>query len=358
MTSPAAHQAGRPEEMTPAGEWAAGAALAAWVTCVACAAPLRRQPFRQPIGQPIAPQIHPPAAPDPFPCCDAVRCRMLVARRGDLGDAGLRHLLQVQARQATEQKQIEAGQQARRDREQRENTACQAALLPALQARLAALPQPVAPALLHVVLPSGPRRQRALSKHRRERYQRHLQWVLAGLATLSGDKPAAAQDSVTTAPGAANPPSPASGPPWAGSLCGVCRGGCCTQGGDTAYLGSKTLQRVMQQQPQMGAEAVLAHYLAHLPAQSMAGSCIHHTAQGCSLPREMRSDTCNDFLCGPAALLQAPDQAVDAVVVIQRRQSLWRLDDLALDNSITRATLLSADGMVALRPGVPRPGRD
>lgn len=295
------------------------------VVCVACGKPLRRRPGL------------PPPVPDPFACCEAVRCRMLIARRGELGEAGLRHLLQLQARQTAEQAQAEAGQQERRDREQRENATCQAALAPQLHDRLDGVP---APALLHLVLPSGPRRQQPLSKRRRERYRRHLQAVLAGLAAAVGDQASAAPDLA--------PAPPVDGPPWAGSLCGVCRGGCCTQGGDTAYLGGKTLLRFMQQHPQLGADAVLAQYLARLPAVTMAGSCIHHTAQGCSLPRDMRSDTCNDFRCGPLALLQAPGQPVDAVVVVQRRQSLWRIADPALDNRITAATLLSADGAQAL----------
>ena len=108
----------------------------------------------------------------------------------------------------------------------------------------------------------------------------------------------------------------------------------------------------------MSPDAVLALYLSHLPDASMAGSCIHHTRQGCSLPREMRSQTCNQFRCGPLALLQAPPQPVQAVVVIQRRQSLWCLDDPALDNRITATTLLRAEGAVALRSRQPKPAPD
>lgn len=289
---------------------------------------------------------------------------MLVSRRAELGDAGLRRLLQIQARQVAEQARAEQGRRARRDLEHRENAAYQAALRPALQARLAAEPPPAVPAddLLHLVLPSGPQRQRPLSARRRERYRRHLQRSLAELlaAPLATD----ATDATATAspppdPGpAAQTATAVAGPAWAGTLCGVCRGGCCTLGGNTAYLDRQTLQRFMRAHPQLGPEAVLAHYLAHLPATSMAGSCIHHTRQGCSLPGPMRSQTCNQFRCGPLALLQAPDQPVAAVVVIQRRQNLWRIDDLALDNGIIGATLLRAEGAQALRPRPPEPGRN
>ena len=57
---------------------------------MACAAPLRHLP------------AIPTAPPDPFRCCEAVRCRMLVSRRAEVGDAGLRRLLQMQTRQLVE----------------------------------------------------------------------------------------------------------------------------------------------------------------------------------------------------------------------------------------------------------------
>jgi hypothetical protein len=42
---------------------------------------------------------------------------------------------------------------------------------------------------------------------------------------------------------------------------------------------------------------VLANYLRHLGDHSIEGSCIFHQVDGCGLPRELRSDTCNRFYC-------------------------------------------------------------
>jgi hypothetical protein len=43
---------------------------------------------------------------------------------------------------------------------------------------------------------------------------------------------------------------------------------------------------------------VLAAYLARAGHKTYKGSCIFHRPGGCALPREMRSDTCNQHFCG------------------------------------------------------------
>jgi hypothetical protein len=45
--------------------------------------------------------------------------------------------------------------------------------------------------------------------------------------------------------------------------------------------------------------------LERLPAESVLDSCVYHSATGCSLPRELRSETCNRHLCGKLKNLQA-----------------------------------------------------
>lgn len=82
-----------------------------------------------------------------------------------------------------------------------------------------------------------------------------------------------------------------------GQACATCRGDCCQNGGDRAYLTRQTLKRVMDASPGISLEEVIRAYLDHVPEESYAGSCIYHTEKGCTLPGEKRSDTCNDFFC-------------------------------------------------------------
>lgn len=79
--------------------------------------------------------------------------------------------------------------------------------------------------------------------------------------------------------------------------CTLCRGDCCQNGGEHAYLRRQTLARVLAASPGMSLEDVVRTYLDRVPEESYEGSCIYHGVKGCNLPGEMRSDTCNDFYC-------------------------------------------------------------
>lgn len=79
--------------------------------------------------------------------------------------------------------------------------------------------------------------------------------------------------------------------------CTLCKGGCCTQGYDHAYLTAATLYRFMQSENVHSPAMVMEEYLGRLPEKSVAGSCLFHTQSGCALTREMRSDVCNGYLC-------------------------------------------------------------
>ncbi len=86
------------------------------------------------------------------------------------------------------------------------------------------------------------------------------------------------------------------------AACATCRGRCCAHGGEHAYLDEDTIRRVARTWPELGARGVAALYRARLAKESFAGSCVFHGAQGCRLPRELRSDLCNDFYCNALKL--------------------------------------------------------
>lgn len=189
---------------------------------------------------------------------------------------------------------------------------------------------------MRLALPSGPARQRTLGQRRRQRYRDHLQQIIAQ-AFLPGDE-VPPQDTVAVDPRSALP----------GQLCTLCRGGCCTRGGDTAYLSADTVRRFMAQQPHWQPEEVLSAYLDRLAPKTQAGSCINHTAGGCALPREMRSDVCNRYLCeSQKALQERLDEAppVLGVVVVQRRQDHWSRHLPERDNGIVGAATITESGI-------------
>jgi hypothetical protein len=81
------------------------------------------------------------------------------------------------------------------------------------------------------------------------------------------------------------------------SACATCRGHCCPQGGDHAFLQPETILRVMRDRPDLRPRQILDAYLSRLGTKTYFGSCVFHARSGCRLPRSMRADLCNDYLC-------------------------------------------------------------
>jgi hypothetical protein len=274
-----------------------------------------------------------PSAADPYPTCHAIACRMVVSRRADMGEASFRHYLQRHAQQKREQMALVAVTKARRQAEAEANARTWTALY-----AFARLPSGPAAAPLRLLLPSGPGRARPLTSARRERYRAHLLAVAKIAAAMAPGTPRAAAIDA-----AAPSPLPS-------RLCALCGGGCCTRGSDHAYLGAPTLRRFMDAHPALSPEEVVAAYLERITNKTQAGSCINHTRSGCSLPRDMRSDTCNDFACASLAEVQAAPRE-QVVLVVRRKQDQWRRDRVDLDNAVNGAAVLSETGVRRMRIG-------
>ena len=60
---------------------------------------------------------------DPYPCCHGVACRMIVSRREEMGEAGFRHYLQMQARHKQHLTAAAKASMARQHAEIEENAA-------------------------------------------------------------------------------------------------------------------------------------------------------------------------------------------------------------------------------------------
>lgn len=83
------------------------------------------------------------------------------------------------------------------------------------------------------------------------------------------------------------------------AACIACQGACCWSGGDHAYLDVPVMQRWLREHPGSGVDDVVEAYVARIGTRTEFRSCVFHGAQGCTLPREMRSRICNEYLCDP-----------------------------------------------------------
>jgi hypothetical protein len=136
------------------------------------------------------------------------------------------------------------------------------------------------------------------------------------------------------------------------SACGLCRGACCTAGGEHAFLRGEHLALLRRSARGETADAFVARYLTHLPARHYQRSCVFHAVGGCTLPRTMRSGLCNRYQCGALTQLARADAEAGSRAVLLASSAgaapvRWR--------QVTKAasTALPA-GPLASDPGPPR----
>lgn len=82
-----------------------------------------------------------------------------------------------------------------------------------------------------------------------------------------------------------------------GRVCGHCRGSCCQLGETHAFVSGTTIASLLKRRPDLELDDVVDAYLAELPATSYDNSCVFHAETGCSLPHEMRAETCGHYFC-------------------------------------------------------------
>lgn len=109
--------------------------------------------------------------------------------------------------------------------------------------------------------------------------------------------------------------------PLLAAACGGCRGNCCRTGlENNAFIDRYTFNKVKSRNPHLSEADIVGRYLGFLPSRSQQGSCLYHSEQGCTLPREFRADICNQFYCfgllDYAAVLASEPQAHSPVLVL------------------------------------------
>ncbi|HEX3996905.1 MAG TPA: hypothetical protein VHX39_37535 [Acetobacteraceae bacterium] len=82
------------------------------------------------------------------------------------------------------------------------------------------------------------------------------------------------------------------------TACTLCRGWCCRNGADDAFLDDRTMARAAGDRPDLDAAGLLDLYIGRVPDAAFENSCIFHGKQGCTLTHALRSDVCNAYFCG------------------------------------------------------------
>lgn len=148
-----------------------------------------------------------------------------------------------------------------------------------------------------------------LPDERRAGFESHLRWIVdeAFAMPTPADTDADGERAALEAEEA----------PVLAAACSLCRGKCCDQGGRTAMLDEDDIVRWRAREPSATSEQAVAAYMACLPGETVAGSCVFLGAAGCALPRTMRNNWCNASQCKEREHLQgAVAEKDDAAVVM------------------------------------------
>ena len=144
------------------------------------------------------------------------------------------------------------------------------------------------------VVPAAERPVTCLPPERRAALGDHLVQLIAEAQEKRNGSPGGRQGDGTPAVPADADSKP---PPILEDACATCQGYCCVRGGDRAYLDVETILRYRDEHPELQAPKVLAGFLSRVQESTCEDSCVYHGENGCSLPRHMRSTTCNGFEC-------------------------------------------------------------
>ena len=111
--------------------------------------------------------------------------------------------------------------------------------------------------------------------------------------------------------------------PLMDAACILCKGQCCLNGGpNNAFLEVEDIQRFRIRNPGATREDIKAAYAALMPEETSVMSCVFHGPMGCTLPREMRSQLCNSFVCrGQTVLAQGKAAGVNGAVILAAPQN-------------------------------------
>jgi hypothetical protein len=140
-----------------------------------------------------------------------------------------------------------------------------------------------------IELPGFDRPLRAVGKKRRRIFAVFLEELIGEVSrprTRTADKMKARPEATTFA-----------------DACRACRGHCCRNGGNDAYLDENAIRQAWARHPRLSRRGLIQLYLDAIPDKAFANSCLFHAKDGCSLPRSLRAPVSEAYLCGPLSRL-------------------------------------------------------
>jgi hypothetical protein len=173
------------------------------------------------------------------------------------------------------------------------------------------------------VVPRNDDRMSRLPSRRRHAFEQHLRRNLASARERrdAGEAPPPPSREIAAPGDASWLPQQRAELALLGAGCAACRGSCCRTGREHAYNTSDTMLRYVSAFPDQSDDEIVARYLGFMEDRTFTHGCVYQRDTGCTLPRELRSDTCNGFYCSGLQMIRnqfAPGDPVRAYFVLER----------------------------------------
>lgn len=168
------------------------------------------------------------------------------------------------------------------------------------------------------IVPANRNTLMASSTVRREAFLQHLSDVFDDVE--KGNKPT---DGVYTAK--LFPEYDAHETELLGKACATCQGHCCRLGEDHAFQDYSSLKFFLEaRENTISKQQLLELYADEFPQQSYSGGCVFQGEKGCTLNREMRSFTCNNYQCEGLgnyhASIRQSDSSLSFVAAVEKEE--------------------------------------
>lgn len=277
--------------------------------------------------------------------CHSQECRALFNQLKSMpDDQNSKCYFQQQAQRIRKMRAIDKAHQQRIDRIDSEEAAEE---LHSFQTTIAKqFPEKNLQDFNHLSIPSGKSKLVPLSSERIDQYKAHLQKVIAEAFAdppivdffdrEQNEKARRTQATLKEKPALQKLIS---------QCCGLCKGGCCTEGKNTGIISLETIKQMAAHYEGIDPDSILSLYLEKLPSHTIQDSCINQGANGCVLPSPMRSATCNGYYCESLKTLidQPNDLSHRPTFIFQRANDRWSKYDEGTDRHIVEIHLVEDD---------------
>ena len=291
--------------------------------------------------------------PQPGDVCDSFECRRILSQAATMDPSVVDNYLSFQRQRIADSREAMARAKRRMDEKiAREALEAQTILEHALNDNHGLSVDEVCT----VTIPSGSSKISLLHESRIQAYKEHLKIVIKGRQDVQKSDPNETFEST----GGYSAEKIFEDAPLlriaSDKMCGMCKGGCCTAGGDSGYITASTIRRFLDAHPDSSDDDILEAYLSRLSPETVTDACVNQSPTGCVLPRSMRSDTCNEYYCKALETWHesAASGETDAVLVIQRADSDWGRSGVERKNSVVDIVIIrtSDDSVVRYDPAI------